>query len=110
MNNVQPANDNPDNNSNDIAENNTRLLSSAELKAVIVRARFQQDAKGNFMFDNVPFGQQATLLAFYVSKDKKNALFGYKEITLGKTKTEEVELKEMSADALKNMFADVFPQ
>lgn len=71
---------------------------------------YQYDAKGNFMFDNIPSGQSATLLAFYISKDKKNALFGYKEVTLGKIKKEEVELKELSPDALKNMFAEVFPQ
>lgn len=75
-----------------------------------VMPAYQYDAKGNFLFDGVPAGQQATLVAFYISKDKKDALFGYKNITLGTSKNESVDLTEMSAENLKNMFADLFPQ
>jgi len=102
-------------------EQKTELLVSSHRKETIcyrlvfrdirsIMPAYEYDAKGNYLFENVPSGQQATLLAFYLSKDKKNALFGYKEITLGKTKEEKVELQEISGDALKNMFAEVFPQ
>lgn len=101
-------------------ENKTELLVSSNSKEPIcyrivfkdiksIIPAYDCGANGTFKFDDIPAGEKVILVAFYVSRDKKTALFAAKEITLGETKNEKLLMENTTPEALKAQFSDLFP-
>jgi hypothetical protein len=62
-----------------------------------------------FKFTGLPKGEKAILLGYWISNDRKTASFAWKEITIGETAEETMEMKTVSGGELAGMLSDLFP-
>ena len=62
-----------------------------------------------YKFDGLPKGEAAMLLGYWISKDRSQAYFSWKEITTGESTLETMDLKLISGGELVSLLSDLFP-
>lgn len=93
--------------SSDSKENICYRLVFRDIKSIM--PAYDCGNNGQFKFEGVPYGEKVVLVAYFISRDKKTALFAAREIILGESKVEVLQLQPMDPLSLNAQFNDLFP-